>query len=163
MQASNFDIDRDDYRLAYVCMTDLEQYDHVHATRRTFIDDLGDTQASMIENDDKTDIYLLYYKGRPVSTARIHQKEQGYKIERVATKSSEQKKGLGRVLMELMHEVVYARCQPGQLVYLHAETHAVPFYLKVGYYVVGEAFIEDEVIEHYKMIHSRSKPKEDAQ
>ena len=162
MQA-NHDIERGDYKLVYVDMSDADLYDKVHLVRRTFIDDLGDNQASLIEDDESTDIYLLLHKGLPVSTARIHRKALNYKIERVATKSSEQKKGYGKVLMEMMHEIVYKRYQPGEVVYLHSQTHAIPFYEKVGYYAVGEAFIEDEVIEHYKMYHSRSKPKEDAQ
>ena len=149
--------DKSEYELVKVDMKDKSLYDQVHHVRRTFIEDLGDNQASLIEDDEITDIYLLCFKNEPVATARIHKKESGYKIERIATERTKQKQGLGKILMEKIHGIVFPILKKGELVYLHSQIHAIPFYEKCGYHKVGEQFIEDEVIWHNKMIYNDTR------
>ena len=144
---------QDVYSLVKVDMADAEAYQRVHDVRRTLIDDLGDNQASLIEDDDKCDIYLLYKGEEPVATARIHKKtETSFKLERIAVLKKNWGKGYGKELMKHILLKTLEIAKPTDLIYLHAQTHAVGFYEKCGFEKIGEMFIEDETIEHFKMI-----------
>ena len=141
------------YTFVKVDMKNEAQYQLVHDVRRTFIDDLGDNQASLIEDDEECDIFLLFNREEPVATGRIHKKtETSFKLERIAVLKKNWGKGYGKELMRQLILKTLEVAKPSDLIYLHAQTHAVGFYEKCGFEKVGEMFIEDETIEHYKMI-----------
>ena len=51
--------------------------------------------------------------------------------------------GFGRQLMENI--IAEARCQGARRLFLHAQTHAVPFYERFGFTPVGEMFMEADI------------------
>ncbi|RYG29002.1 GNAT family N-acetyltransferase, partial [bacterium] len=66
-----------------------------------------------------------------------------WKIRQVAVDPMEQGKGLGAALMRAIEPL----CDE---IYLHARDTAVPFYLRLGYQIVGEPF-EEVGIPHRAM------------
>ncbi|MCB0522973.1 MAG: GNAT family N-acetyltransferase [Lewinellaceae bacterium] len=70
------------------------------------------------------------------------------KMRQVAVASEEQGKGIG-VAMVSYSEQLAAMLQFKEIV-LHARKTAVPFYLKLGYEIVGDEF-EEVSIPHFKM------------
>ena len=81
----------------------------------------------------------LIYAKRPAETA---------KIGRVAVSQSARGLGVGRAVMELLHEE--ARKRGISEVELGAQLHAIPFYEKLGYQAYGDVFL-DANIEHRMM------------
>ncbi|MEC8051020.1 MAG: GNAT family N-acetyltransferase [Myxococcota bacterium] len=81
----------------------------------------------------------LIYAKRPDETA---------KIGRVAVSQSARGLGVGRAVMELLHEE--ARKRGISEVELGAQLHAIPFYEKLGYQAYGDVFL-DANIEHRMM------------
>lgn len=62
------------------------------------------------------------------------------KVRQVAISESIQAKGLGQFLMKGVEET--ARVRHFSEIQLHARDSAVPFYLHIGYEIVGDSFIE---------------------
>lgn len=70
------------------------------------------------------------------------------KMRQVAIAQSVRGQGVGRQLVEYSES--FARARGFEKMVLHARETAVPFYLKLGYAVVGEPF-EEVTIPHLKM------------
>jgi len=68
-------------------------------------------------------------------------------IGRVAVMLGWRKQGVGSALMTKILAIAQARAYPK--IFLHAQTHAIPFYQKFGFSVYGEIF-EDAKIPHQK-------------
>ena len=142
-----------DYKVVKIDMNIAEQYDIVHHIRRTFIDDLGDNQASLIQEDELTDIYILYFKEVAVATLRLHKKELGWKIERVASLKEYRNQGHTKYLM--MHAIshlIKPVLKEGEIIYLYSQIHATGFYVKCGFVTEGEEFLDEDNIPHVKMV-----------
>ncbi|KTC64806.1 GNAT family acetyltransferase (plasmid) [Legionella adelaidensis] len=93
--------------------------------------------------------FLLRIHQEPVGTARIRYLADTAKIERVAILNSYQGTGLGKRLMETIldylkreKKVAYAK--------LGAQTHAIPFYEKLGFIICSEEYL-DAGISHKDM------------
>jgi len=105
------------------------------------------------ERDDIIQV-LLRVSGQPAATARLlighHATEgAGYPhIGRVAVLAEHRKSGLGRFVMEALHEEARARGQRG--ITLSAQLHAIPFYERLGYVARGPVYL-DAGIEHRDM------------
>ena len=88
------------------------------------------------------DALLAVLSLRPISTTEI-------KMRQVAVKPESQKLGLGKSLV-LFSETI-AMDRGFHMMSLHARDTAVPFYLKLGYSIIGNPFLEVG-IEHRKMV-----------
>ena len=114
------------------------------------VDDLDDRPG---ERDDVVQV-LLRIDGHPAATARLllgHREpaEGGYPhIGRVAVLAEHRKSGLGRIVMDALHEEARARGERG--ITLSAQLHAVPFYERLGYVARGPVYL-DAGIEHRAM------------
>lgn len=88
--------------------------------------------------------------GKPVATARLVKKEKGVSVlGRMSVLMAHRGEGLGRLMLgELMR---FARRRHDVLVMLHAQSHAVAFYKKMGFKVEGDPFLEAN-ISHVKMV-----------
>lgn len=99
---------------------------------------------------------LLRQAGEPVATARLllghdgpDQQSEGYPhIGRVAVLAEHRGSGLGRVVMEALHEEARRRGARGTT--LAAQLHAIPFYERLGYVARGPVYL-DAGIEHRDM------------
>lgn len=110
-------------------------------------------QVSAEEEYDEFDAtanhVVLYDEGVPVGAGRIREVEDIGKIERICVLSSHRSKGAGRLIMEALEEL--AAQKNLHKVKLHAQTHAEPFYQKLGYKTVSDVFMEAN-IPHVVMV-----------
>lgn len=73
-----------------------------------------------------------------------------FQIRGMAVLKEYQHNGYGALL--LMHSETYINTKNGTLIWLNARENALPFYKKLNYKIVGEAFIIENVGLHYLMI-----------
>lgn len=108
------------------------------------------------ERDDVVHV-LARYGGAPIATARLlldmHELDveghAGYPhIGRVAVLAEMRGSGVGRLVMDALHEEARQRGHAG--VTLAAQLHAIPFYERLGYIARGPVFL-DAGIEHQDM------------
>jgi predicted GNAT family N-acyltransferase len=88
--------------------------------------------------------------GGAIGTVRLDV-DAGGKVGRLAVLARERGSGVGRALMERVHE--HARAQRLASVWCHAQSSAAPFYTRLGYRVTSEPF-EEAGIEHVRMEHA---------
>ena len=104
-----------------------------------------------LEMDDRDGVCLHWLArdaaGAAVGTVRLDI-EKGGKVGRLAVLAEARRHGVGRALMERLHEI--ARAHSLTRVWCHAQTSAVPFYGSLGYRVVSDPFYEAG-IEHVTM------------
>jgi len=103
-----------------------------------------------VDGKDKTsDHYLLLYHDSPAGVARVRYLDNYAKIERVAIVADYQGQGLGREIMQFIladlrkHSTI-------KTVKLGSQTHAIPFYEKLGFIVCSEEY-QDAGIPHKDM------------
>ena len=118
-----------------------------HIRRSVFIVEQRVSEGEEWDTADLACIHALVLKGKrdAVGTGRI---EADGKIGRLAVLSGYRGLGLGGEILEWL--VGQARRQGLESVYLHAQLHALPFYLRHSFIAEGSAF--DEVgIPHQRM------------
>ena len=93
--------------------------------------------------------YIAYYKNKAVGTARWRITHEGVKLERFAVLKPFRNFGVGNALLKKVMEDVTLLNKP---VYVHAQTHAAPFYEKAGFIKSSDIFMEAN-IPHCKMYH----------
>lgn len=71
------------------------------------------------------------------------------KMRQVAVAPELQGKGLGALLVKASEELAVRR--HFRIMSLHARETAVPFYLRLGYHIIGDRF-EEVTIPHFKMV-----------
>lgn len=100
------------------------------------------------DEDDATALHVLLRDNddSPMGCARLLPSGQ---IGRMAVLAQRRREGLGSMLLEAAEEV--ARKQQKDRVFLHAQVHALPFYIKHGYEITSDEFI-DAGIPHRAMI-----------
>lgn len=105
--------------------------------------------------ENESIFFLAQYDQKPAATGRFRVKENVYlKFERIATRASYRRKGIGRLLMERMSEEGF-KSFPSLLQIMHSQLDAVPFYQELGWQKIGTSFFEAG-IEHFVMINPPS-------
>jgi len=86
--------------------------------------------------------FLALAQGHPVGTARVLLKHNGSiaKIGRVAILASQRRAGIGKLLMSTIEQA--AELAAVDKFVLEAQTHALPFYQRLGYTAYGEEFMD---------------------
>lgn len=101
----------------------------------------------MDERDPHCSHVLAFVGGEAVGTGRLDVARHG-KIGRVAVLADVRGSGVGRALMERLHEIAGRHGLDG--VWCHAQVAAAPFYERLGYTVVGDVF-DEAGIDHVRM------------
>jgi predicted GNAT family N-acyltransferase len=117
-----------------------------------FIEEQNVDPAIEIENEDQAYHYLLISDGAPEATARWRETPGGIKLERFATVKGSRNKGLGAMILKAVLDDILPL---NKKIYLHAQARVVSFYLRHGFGITGEKFIEAN-IEHYPMKYIKS-------
>ncbi len=99
------------------------------------------------EHEDSSIHFLAKFQGIPCGTCRYRNTPNGIKMERFAVLKEYRGKDVGSALLQTALSSIG---ETNQKVYLHAQTHAEPFYAKHGFIAEGELFYEAG-IPHYKM------------
>jgi predicted GNAT family N-acyltransferase len=119
--------------------------------REVFIEEQKVSEEDERDNLDASAIhFIVYKKARPIATARVVLIDEGKtgKIGRVAVLKSERSAGIGSLLMSAMEESPDLRGL--SCLALGSQTHAVPFYEKLGYKTYGKEYM-DAGIPHLHM------------
>ncbi|HIW33870.1 MAG TPA: GNAT family N-acetyltransferase [Candidatus Paenibacillus intestinavium] len=126
----------------------IEQLNEALAIRiKVFVDEQGvDVE---IERDHYDEIsaqcthVLVMHGGTPVGTGRISGKDGIGKIQRVCALQQVRGTGVGSCVMEALETI--AREKQFSSVKLGAQVHAQPFYEKLGYSVISDVFLEENI------------------
>lgn len=98
-----------------------------------------------IDSIDAYAWHIVCYDGKlPIATARLYSNiaEKAYGIGRVAVLKEYRNKGLGFEVMDLLLKKAVVETKHRHVV-VHSQTHAIPFYEKLGFLVSGEEFLEE--------------------
>ncbi|WP_078550680.1 GNAT family N-acetyltransferase [Litchfieldia alkalitelluris] len=101
------------------------------------------------EFDDTATHIVLYDNESPVGAGRFRIIDGIGKAERICVLASHRKHGAGRLIMDKIEDA--AKEQELHKLKLNAQTHAEPFYLRLGYKTVSDVFM-DAGIPHVTMI-----------
>jgi predicted GNAT family N-acyltransferase len=125
---------------------DFASIRHVRST--VFIDE--QRVPVELEFDDRDGVcrHVLAFDGEaPVGTGRLDL-DYGGKVGRVAVVATHRRTGVGKAIMQRLHDIARSAGQPR--LWCHAQLTAVPFYEGLGYRAVGPAFVEAG-IDHVRM------------
>lgn len=121
------------------------------ALRRTvFIEEQGVSEADELDDLDETAHHLLATEdGRPIGSARIVILGGSAKIGRVCVLLENRGRGVGTALIRAALALLFE--MPGvTLARLGAQTHAIPFYEKLGFVALGPVY-DDAGFPHQDM------------
>ena len=106
-----------------------------------------DPELEYDEFEDISQHYLVFENDTPVATARWRKTEKGIKLERFSLLKKYRNKGIGTILLKkVMQDILPLK----KNIYLHSQVSAVNLYLREGFKVSDEKFMEAG-IEHYFM------------
>jgi len=130
--------------------TQQELEDAFSVRNQVFVEEQKVPEELEIDEYENTSTHVVLYDGKePIGAGRIRQVEGAGKLERICVLSSYRGKGAGTIIMNKLEEIA---AENGlQKVKLNAQTHAVPFYEKLGYEVVSDEFM-DAGIPHVTMV-----------
>lgn len=92
--------------------------------------------------------FLLLHNEEAIGAGRFRTVDDYGKVERICVLKENRKGGAGKALMMGIEE--YAKGKGIKKLKLNAQTHAIPFYSRLGYEVVSEEFL-DAGIPHRTM------------
>ncbi len=104
-----------------------------------FVREQGIAAALEYDQEEAAHHYLLLHDHQPVATARWRKTGPGIKLERFAVLSPCRNRGIGAFLLQ---EVLSDVSAAGEMIYLHAQLRAVPFYERNGFHQSGNPFTE---------------------
>ncbi|TXC90706.1 GNAT family N-acetyltransferase [Metabacillus litoralis] len=132
-------------------VTTNEQLEDAYFVRKTvFVDEQQvPLEEEIDQHEDEATHVVLYDDNQPSGAGRVRIVEGYGKIERICVMKSARKKGVGKVIVTKLEEL--ATKQGVKKLKLNAQTHAIPFYNKLGYEVVSEEFM-DAGIPHVTMV-----------
>lgn len=116
-------------------------------------------EEQKVSQEDEFDAYenesrhfLATLNGKPCGAARWRYTPKGMKLERFAVSAAFRRKGVASALVQAVIDDVHAQPNTaGKLMYMHAQTTALPLYKKFGFEIQGDLFVECD-IEHYVMV-----------
>ena len=151
------DSHRPDVPAVSVIRTEEEMQAALAIRSRVFVEEQGVPIEEELDGfdahpGDRDDVVhvLARLHGEPVATARLLlDAHEGYPhIGRVAVLADHRRSGVGRRVMEALHQEARRRGHAG--VTLAAQLHAMPFYERLGYVARGDTYL-DAGIEHRDM------------
>lgn len=117
--------------------------------RKVFIEEQQVPESIEIDEKEEQSIHFLATAdGKPVGAGRLRIEGTKSKAERVCVLPDFRRSGVGALLMEEMEQ--FSKKQALKEIVLNAQTHAIPFYKRIGYEVTSELFY-DAGIEHRSM------------
>ena len=133
---------------------DTEMAEKAFAIRKmVFVEEQGVDPNLEYDHEEEAHHYLLFLGEKPIATARWRETEKGIKLERFAVLPQFRNRGVGEVILK---EVLKDVSSSEKMIYLHAQTKAVTFYGRNGFYKVGDQFTEAG-IGHFLMRYAPSE------
>lgn len=129
---------------------DSEYRDAVLVRRRVFMDEQNVPEdLEWDEFEETATHFVAYNEGDTVGAGRCRVVEGNCKVERICVMPTSRKHGVGQAIMEKIEQ--YAHDQHMQTLILHAQTHAEPFYKRLGYVTCSDEVFLDAGIPHVSM------------
>lgn len=120
--------------------------------KRVFVLEQDVPEEMELDEFDQDAIHAIATENNQVvGTGRLVLEENHGRIGRMAVEKEKRGLGIGKGIIETLE--VEARKQNLHEIYLHAQTHAFKFYVRLGYHPRGEIF-EEAGIEHVEMFKS---------
>ncbi len=116
---------------------------------QVFVEEQGVPADLELDHEEDSVHFLLYFRKKPVGTARFRETENGVKLERFAILSNFRGLGLGNDLIRFVLTKAREKRRP---IYLNAQVQVVDYYTKWGFIKEGDAFFEAG-IQHFKMVY----------
>lgn len=129
--------------------TEQEMKDAYEVRKHVFVEEQNvpvEEEIDEYENDSLH--FVVYDKGVHIGAGRLRLLGDYGKAERICVLKSYRQKGIGEVLMKKIEGI--ARDKGVHEVKLNAQTHAEPFYQKIGYTTYSDIFM-DAGIPHVAM------------
>jgi len=132
-----------------IVSTEQEREDAFDVRRIVFIGEQDVPEEEEIDEYEDDAVHFVLYDGeKPAGAGRFRILEGIGKVERICVLKSNRKSGAGVAIMKKIED--YAKEQGVSVLKLNAQTHAIPFYSKLGYETVSEEFL-DAGIPHKTM------------
>ncbi|MCM3586184.1 GNAT family N-acetyltransferase [Mesobacillus maritimus] len=132
-----------------VVTNEKELNDAFQVRKKVFVDEQNVPMEEEIDQYEETSThFVLYHQREPVATGRFRILDGVGKVERICVLSTQRGTGAGKAIMEKIEQ--YAKSKGVGALKLNAQTHAIPFYSKLGYEVISEEFL-DAGIPHKTM------------
>lgn len=128
------------------------EWDSVRAIRyHVFVVEQRVDEAEEYDEYETTSQHILaFVEEIPAGTARWRKTDKGFKLERFAVLENQRGRGVGNALLsEVLQQVQKVR-GTSDLVYLHAQVQAMPFYARHGFVPYGQEF-DEAGIRHMAM------------
>ncbi len=120
-------------------------FDIMSIRGRVFVDEQNVPCRIEIDDEDRTCRHvLLTDHGQAIACLRLLPRDTYYKVGRVAVLKPYRRQGYGRALMLAIEDMDFVK-EKGEL-RLDAQKSAWDFYLKLGYELVGEPFVEANML-----------------
>jgi predicted GNAT family N-acyltransferase len=128
-----------------------EQLEDAYTVRRTvFVHEQQVPEEEEIDQFEDDSIHVVLYDNKePVGAGRVRVLDGIGKLERICVLSTSRQKGAGKLIVDKLEDV--ATAQGVSKLKLNAQTHAIPFYERLGYETVSDVFM-DAGIPHVTMI-----------
>jgi|SRR5690625_453023 len=133
-----------------ITVTTKEQFDEAFSIREiVFIHEQNVPPELEKDEFDQTAIHFIgYINKKPIATGRVRFVDDYGKLERIAVLKEYRGKSYGTQIIEQMELKIRQKKYKKAL--LHAQTHAIDFYERLGYHVVSDEFM-DAGISHVAM------------
>lgn len=132
-------------------VTDEQELKEAYRVRKVvFVDEQKVPEEEEIDHlEEESTHFVLWDSNDPIGAGRFRVVDGYGKVERICVLKEKRKGGAGKVIMDGIEE--YAKSRGLKKLKLNAQTHAIPFYSKLGYEVVSEEFL-DAGIPHKTML-----------
>jgi predicted GNAT family N-acyltransferase len=126
------------------------QYEDALKVRKiVFVGEQNVPPEMEIDEYEKEAVHFVAYDGEePVGAGRFRKKGDIAKVERICVLKSRRGQHIGGEIMKAVEEE--AERQEFETLVLNAQTHAIPFYEKLGYHITSEEF-DEAGIPHVEM------------
>ncbi len=115
-----------------------------------FVDEQGVPPTLELDEEDAHALHVIATEnGATVGCARVILSEGEAHIGRLAVKRAHRGEGIGTAICRFI--IDYCRQMGNHYIWLNSQSHAVPFYERLGFCPQGEVFMEAG-IEHMKMV-----------
>lgn len=133
-----------------VVENEKEREDAFSVRRTVFIDEQNvPAEEEIDQHEDEAAHFVFYHEDSPIAAGRFRVVDGFGKVERICVLKDARNTGAGKAIMNEIE--AYAFENGIQKLKLNAQTHAIPFYSKLGYEVVSEEFL-DAGIPHKTMV-----------
>ncbi|MDQ0861146.1 GNAT family N-acetyltransferase [Bacillus sp. V2I10] len=137
--------------IARIVKSDEELQDAYDVRTKVFVEEQHVPEEEEIDQFEREASHVVLYDGdMPVGAGRFRILNGIGKIERICVLPDYRSKGAGKIIMEKLEEI--AASKEMQTLKLNAQTHAEPFYEKLGYNTISKETFLDAGIPHVTMV-----------